>query len=652
MVIDPSGNISPRITRREWAILLAILVLAAVVRLGWPNLTEFKADEGRLLTTALVMSDGQLALRGISSSVGFPNAPMSVWLYALPLVIWAHPYAATLFTGILSVAAVAGVYWLARRYWGYRAAVVATLMLSVSPWAIVFSRKIWAQNLLPVFAVCWAIAAVLAFVERRRVFLVVHIVCLAIAVQIHPAAVSLIPATLLFLLVFRRSVDFRYLLAGGLAAMLTTAPFLWYLWNRWRAEGGLAISSGQSSLHFSLDAIHLTLDIITGQGVSALAGPDYNGFWGEAVIRFLWLALILAGLGWAFWQVVRKPERPPAQVAFICLVWALAPLLVFFWQWTPVYIHYFIVALPAPFVLAGAFFDEIASRARPRFRFVAWMALVTVAVLQLATWVNVMAAVAANPLAGGFGIPLGVKLSAADDARILLNESGAAEVLLAGDGSDPEQEDFPAEFRALLHGVPVRYADLNREAVFPGAPAVLLLDTKAADELTSTRDLYLAPADEWKVSDVPGSELAYSVRLMPGATYPAASVDIIPQALLANFVQLIGYNGLDPLEGGALWDVHWRPAENPDPSNYHLFNHLLDRNDQRVAQADAASFAASQWLAGDVVISRFWLPVPDEVQTPLTMRIGMYRYPSLENVPVLDEAANPAADAVTVPLGE
>jgi hypothetical protein len=31
------------------------------------------------------------------------------------------------------------------------------------------------------------------------------------------------------------------------------------------------------------------------------------------------------------------------------------------------------------------------------------------------------------------------------------------------------------------------------------------------------------------------------------------------------------------------------------------------------------------------------------------MRTGLYRYPSLENVPVLDVALNPATDAVTLP---
>ncbi|HRO25532.1 MAG TPA: hypothetical protein PLR07_14690, partial [Promineifilum sp.] len=112
------------VARGEILVILLILIIAAVTRLGRPDLTEFKADEGRLMTLALEMAGGEFAWRGISSSTGFPNAPMSVWLYALPLRLWPHPYAATLFTGLLGVAAVGGTYWLTRRYWGVRAAAV------------------------------------------------------------------------------------------------------------------------------------------------------------------------------------------------------------------------------------------------------------------------------------------------------------------------------------------------------------------------------------------------------------------------------------------------------------------------------------------------------------------------------------------------
>ena len=64
----------------------------------------------------------------------------------------------------------AGVYWLTRRTWGAPAALAGALLLAAGPWAIIFSRKIWAQNLLPPFAIGWGIGAALAFVEGRRPF--------------------------------------------------------------------------------------------------------------------------------------------------------------------------------------------------------------------------------------------------------------------------------------------------------------------------------------------------------------------------------------------------------------------------------------------------------------------------------------------------
>lgn len=635
------------LTWREAAVLIAILLVAAIPRLGWPGLSEFKADEGRLLSLALDMSDGELAVRGISSSVGFPNAPMSVWLYSLPLFIRPHPYAATLFTGALGVLAVAGVYWLGRRTGGPTAAVVAALLLAVSPWAIVFSRKIWAQNLLPAFAVGWAIGAVLTFVEGRRPFLALHVICLAVAVQLHPAAIGLIPATLLCLIFYRREVDGRYLALGAAVAVLTAAPFLVYLWRRWHTAGGLPLAGDRLANGLSLDSIRLTGQLVGGAGLRPLAGEAYAGWAGEDVARWLWLAFIVAAMVWAIVQVMRRPAERTTRPLIIYLAWFLGPALLFLWQWTPAYIHYFIVTLPAPYLLSGLFFRRLMGEAGRMGRSVAWVGLVVVAAAQLAAWAGVMRAVAGDPLAGGFGIPLGTKLAAADDARQLAADSGAAELLLVGAGSNPEQDDFPAEFRALLHGLPLRYVDINKEALFPGQPVVVLLDGPAADSLTSTRDLYESALEEKRVFPVPP---AYTVGALPAAAAPPADSELAEPALLANFVRLTGHNTPRATPTGWLWDVYWRPADNPDTADYHLFNHLLDGAGLRVAQADGAAFAGAQWQPGDVVISRFYLPMAAEPQPPLVMRVGMYRFPSLDNVPVLDAAANPAADAVEFPL--
>ena len=639
-----------RPSRAEVAAIVLIIALAAVVRLARPDLTEFKADEGRLLTLALEAAAGNVPPHGIASSVGFPNAPLSVWLYALPLLLWRHPFAPTLFTGLLSTLAVAGVYWLTRRTWGVGAALAAALLLAAGPWAIIFSRKIWAQNLLPLFAVGWGIGAALAFVDGRRAFVVLHLLCLGLAVQLHPAALGLAPATALLLVVFRRRVGWGWVVLGGLLAALTFAPYLWHLWGLWRT-GGLPFSTGQAAAEVTLDSLRLALTIAAGFGIEPLAGEGFALPLGAVVARWLWLGLVLAGAGYTAVQVAWRWQRPAAQVGLIVLAWLLAPALLFVWHRTPVYVHYFIAGLPAACILAGVVFAAAVGRLSGWGRRAAWAALLVTVGLQLLGWGALMRAVVAAPGETGFGVPLGTKLAAADTARRLMSDTGAAEALPAGDGADPERDDFPAEFRALLYDVPIRYVNLNAEALFPAAAAVVLLGPAAADGPASARDLYTAAPGAVETVNAAGTGV-YTVHALPPAAAPPPDVALPAPALLANFAHIIGHNALRFGPEGALWDVFWRTADNPDPADFHIFNHLLDAEGGRLAQADAAAFAGRQWRAGDVVISRFVLPVPADANPPLTMRVGMYRFPSLESVPVLDAAANPVGEAVEIPLGE
>jgi hypothetical protein len=641
-------------THWEVAAVLAILLVAAVARMGWPGLTEFKADEGRLLTMALDMSDGLFAVRGISSSVGFPNFPMSVWLYSLPLFIWPHPIAATLFTGLLATLAVAITYWLARWYWGVHAAMAATLLFAVGPWAIIFSRKIWAQNLLPFFVVGWAATAALAFVDGKRPYLVLHLLCLAVAVQIHFAAISLVPVTLLCLVVFRRRISASYLALGALLSLLTAAPFLWYLWRRWQVEGGISLSTGEISPALSLESLSHTLTIMLGNGIQALAGPLFaEQLWWRPVlilIYVVWGLLLLGGVGYLVKLVFHRCSLPSTQVGFIWLAWLFTPALVFLWQWASIYIHYFIAVLPAPYLIAGVGFSRLLMGKRSSLRLLAWLMLVMSAGIQLVTLGATLKYVAGHPLEGGFGVPLATKLAVADNARRLVVETGAAEVLVAGDGSYPGQDDFPAEFNALLHDLPRRFVDLNREALFPTAMSVVVLDTAQHDRSTSTRDIYLQVAGEPEMVPVAESDLAYTVVSVPPSAAPEPGVRLAEPALLSNFVRISGHNLLHA-EQGRLWDIFWQPADQADPIDYHFFNHLLDAGGILVAQDDAAAFAPSQWRPGDMVISRFLLAPDDGASQPWRVRTGMYRYPSLEAVPILDEAANPAGDYLELDVG-
>jgi 4-amino-4-deoxy-L-arabinose transferase-like glycosyltransferase len=651
----------------EYLLVGLILLSAGILRMANPGLTEFKADEARLLTLAYDMAEGEFALRGISSSVGLPNFPASVWFYAIPVAVWPHPYAATIFTGLLSTLAVALTYWFVRRYWGITAALAAGLLYAVSPWAIIFSRKIWAQNLLPFFVLVWIISAALAFVEMRPRFLWLHLVALALAVQIHLAAVALVPATILLLLIFRQNVRWRDVLIGGLLALLSVIPFAYYLARNQNLGGFLSGASGTNTGGgLSLDSIHYTIQISLGTQIHSLAGVDefeqYLTLMPDLTLAHLILGLLMiSGLFYIAWYAWKSWEQPQARVGLIVLIWLLMPVLIFLWQWTPVFIHYFIAVLPAPFIVAGIAFSQIpallarlwpgGSASSKRLVLAGGgVILVLTAVAQVGALLSLQNFVSGRATPGGYGIPLGLKIAAVEQIEDLLAEGAAGEVLIAGEGEMPLIDEFPAEWDVLLRDIPHRFVDVTHSALFPAEAAVVLLDGRL-EQPFSTGDLYLKSAAENHEIPLRTGEGSYYVLALPAKARPAPDVVVDPSLLLANWVNLVGYDWPQLTEeDSAVWQVHWRSGDNPDPSDYQFFNHLINAEGQRISQVDAAAFDPGQWRAGDEVIGRFVMPWPEDAGELLTMRVGMYRYPSLENVPLLDEAGNPYSDAAEFPL--
>ena len=668
---------TPRLRRIELILLSAILVVAAILRMGWPGMSEFKADEARLLALALDMAEGQgLALRGIGSSVGFPNFPMSVWLYALPLLLWPHVYAATLFTGLLSTATVAACYWLTRRYWGVVAALTAALFLAASPWAVIYSRKIWAQNLLPLFVMGWVIGAVLTYVERRPKFLLLHLLCLAIAVQIHLAAVALLPVTAVFLLLFRRRVAWRWLLAGSGLALATAVPFVIYLGqNRGLLARGGGLASSQGVV--SPAAWRFTGMISVGTDIQALAGPEaFMAFLSQvpplAPVYWLWAILIGAGMVISVWALGAArptaemnssdtqatwlpdslvPQRHQAEAGLIVLLWLLGPPLFFTWHNTPLFLHYLIAVLPAPYILAGiaaAYCLVYLARYKGmavRLAIYAVMLLTAVAQTGMVTALLLFLAQTATP--GGFGVPLARQLAAANTAKRLLTETEAAEVLVVGGGESAGADEFAVVYDVLLRDVPHRFVDGAQSTLFPAEAAVVLLDQRAGGRMNG----YYQTAVRRETIPLRAGEGTLQLLALPGAAAPQPAVTLEPSYLLANWVNLFGYDR-PVVQGGetVVWPLHWHPGGSPDPQDYQFFVHLLNGEGERVGQVDTAAFSPQQWRAGDVVISHFAVPWPDDVRPPFTLRVGMYSYPEQTPVPLLDVAGNPYAEAADITL--
>jgi hypothetical protein len=157
-----------RITRLEAAAIFALIVLAAILRLGYAGVNPFASDEARLSVLALEMGrEGHLIRTGIPNSAGSRNLPASVYAFVPPYLLSTDPLIATQYVGVLNLMAVFGIWWITKCGFGAWSAWIAALFAASAPFAVFFSRNIWTQNLLIPMAVLWLIASHIAITTDK-----------------------------------------------------------------------------------------------------------------------------------------------------------------------------------------------------------------------------------------------------------------------------------------------------------------------------------------------------------------------------------------------------------------------------------------------------------------------------------------------------
>jgi hypothetical protein len=549
-------------------------------------------------------------------------------------------------TAALNVMSVALCWWLARRYWGPEAAFFAALFLAANPWAAHFSRGIWEPNLLVPFALAWAISGSLALVEKRRGALVVHIVLLSALVQLHYSGLALVPVTAWLLARARRAISRRELLLGVALAVVLASPFLYYLLSQGRQ--GLSSLEGMTTRN-TLDAqsFHLWWMAVTGDQIHALTGAQaYRDFLHSVPNPVVpsWAPGLLVVCGVILW--LRAASRGYAYSAdkagLLVSLWGLAPLVFFTWHLSSPYLHYYVLEIPAASLAAGYALSRTASGRGRIWRWGAVLLGVGIAVLQTTTYGSLLRFVAGRATPGGFGMPVKYVLQATEQAQA----QGLA-IVVVSPSDDPRIGDWPAVFDVLLRGTPHRLVDGTRAALFPGTPATLIVAPGAQQAL----QVYARAGvmDRAQTITTRQGEQPFLIVRMTEGLYPPLEAAQEPRQL-ANGTQVLGYAISGELRAGMTvdWWIAWRVVQPPESrEEYHLFNHLLDGQGIKVAQADGPTVRSGDWSAGDVVVQPFRLQLPESSSPgPFWMRVGMYTYPGLQGVPVVDASGQPVADSV------
>jgi hypothetical protein len=611
--------------------------------MGWPGVNSFSFDEARVSLMALEMArSGEFARLGMQSSTGVPNFPAAVWIFALPYFLSTDPLIATLFVSLLNTLAVAALWWLARRAWGAWAALTAALLFTASPFAVFYARSIWSQDFLIPLAVLWALAGVIGIDRDNPWALALHAFLAGFTLQVHYAGLALVPVTGWLVVRHRLWKRWPALLFGSGLALLSAWPFVHTI--RCCAPGVQADLKRlwEQPSHTSLEGFRQ----LGQMGIGAdwewlLLGGDWS--WepllsalttGAGLGGALLIGLGLVSLVRQAWSDAHDKRRGwRAALTSLVPVWAAAAPIVFVRSKTPVLHQYQLAALPALFLAAGA----AAKLTRRRW----WgPAIVTVALA--------VAAIQAVPLARGLGevavrlTPGGIGTPLARPRAAVAALRDGQEIVVHAHGDVPEFYGDAAGFSVLLWNTPHRIVDGRSVLLVPEGPAHLLATFAS---LPAWEEAQASQLDaETKTLPRREGEPPY-VALTVKDAEPSGFRPVEPPPTLANGAQLRGWRARE-VDHKLRVTTWWELVGPVEPGRYHQFNHLhtaetLTAGAEPLAGHDVP-LSSGAWRAGDTLITWADFDLPDQ-QGPLWIDVGMYTWPEVQRVPVLDRPGDPLA---------
>ena len=473
--------------RVQWICLGLILMAGAYLRFSHLDLLEFKSDEAYAAHLALqFVKGGNLPTAGLMSSVGVKNPPLFIYLIIPMFALSMSITFASCCIATLGLVAVAACWWIGRKYHGPMVGLVAAALFAVSPWAVIYSRKIWAQDFVPVFATAtmWAVYALVLGKKTKAVFWALLLpLCV---IQIHFSGFALMAAVLAILLVLRPKIDWRFAAAGIAVAALVAVPYLqqqskndWAEYRtfmaqrrarNWQIPQGMTINpeSGYPFPRRPSEAWTHALAIMNAGEIEDVLGLSKEAFdqsltlgnWLLTLQRQIFLVALIYLVVMAA-RAVRTSKRFPFaavqanQTAWILALWFIVPLVVFWFAnlWT--YLSYYAILVPVHFLAIAVLAQTVeAHTTKQAGRVVVYAIVGLLVVANLAFLLNFFQFIERNGGAHGtYGTVLAHKEAAARwlaeraDVQPLMTEQRLVQMDRLGRGEMP-QLDLP--FLAVL----------------------------------------------------------------------------------------------------------------------------------------------------------------------------------------------------------
>jgi hypothetical protein len=373
-------------------LLILITLIAVLPRLFFLSLIEFKADEA--LTVASLeqfITQPHLIQAGLVSSTGARNFPLFQYLLILPSLISTHPQFLSGVIAALNSLAIIALYLIIKRFYPQKHAFITASLMAVSPWAILFSRKIWAQDLLPLFAVpiVWLILTIMHRKAKPMHHLLLGIL-IALQAQLHASGIFVALIYIAWLIITHKhplKPLFIGLIIGALPALpyimlqITSQPFC--------PDCVSYLSLRQQTSAFSLKHIYQPPLLLTSFSWSDIMGEsDYQTLSASApitAVSFLTSAVIIFFFIVGLNTLIRQKPHAPIPI----FVFALIGLYLLF-QVPPRLFYYHALTPWLAFIAATGFIRQF-QKSGSELLFAAIAGIITVHLLFIGLFFNYLA---------------------------------------------------------------------------------------------------------------------------------------------------------------------------------------------------------------------------------------------------------------------
>jgi len=649
------------IKRRDGMVLILILFVAALMRFGNPGVVEFFHDDAMLATLAQDMVAGRyFPVRGINSSTGIPNSPATVYVMAVPFAINSNPLTAIYFVMALNVMGVGLLWAIAHRYFGRTVGLIAGLTYALSPWAVLYSRKIWAQDFHTPFILFGILLGIYGFWEsqkrseriKKSGWLTNYEWAQAFALpvllfgfQIHFAAWALLPLYGVLLWLGWKRISWRAFALSIALSLLVMSPYLIGLWQtyqqfpeRLRPDKVGTLADEQAA--FSTLSLEYIIYLATGFGLETWVAPKQEADMLANVppVALWWIigGMLILGSGLLYRKIVR-PFAP------LLLLWAFLPAIALIPQWTGVFPHYFVASIPAFAILAGIGVAWMAQLVpQPYGRSIILVAYCTLLLTQGMYWRGVLRYVDSAAIRyPGFTVPLHYL----HDIESALNEYD--DVLVLSDGMAWDLHHESAVWPVLLHDTTqcVRTLIGDGYAVFPDGEFAVLQAPNMPENAVDT--LYMTENPQH--FNQRSADEAYFVHHFDEAPqWQAAEITAIDPVRYEGDVHLTGYH----LSEGLLL-LEWRLPQRTPGLDYQYSGHFINSNGEKIGQRDTVFWHGRHWCENYRLLTWIHTEVREDVQElhVFLYQLGNSQGPRYINANILDPAGNPVAQHAVIELG-